>query len=280
MSKRVALPRFIVGLGIAFALFMAVTLQAVQLSITATAGCDEISGGFVITYTAGVDPSYNVTNPSVNILFNGTVVDNGAFTTPSYSFSDTLPAPAGSGPGDTVTVALNVIGTWSNGTPASGAANVATTQVVLPADACAPGTGRFTGGGHQITVAGVKVTHGLTIHCDLLLSNNLEINWGGNQFHMTEHVTTVSCTDDPVIDQTPPAAPLDTLVGVGTGRYNGTDGYTIEFTLVDHGEPGSGDQMAIKVFETANPGNVALLVPLQNLTGGNLQAHYDQPHKK
>jgi hypothetical protein len=120
------------------------------------------------------------------------------------------------------------------------------------------------------------VTRGLTIHCDLKLSNNLEVNWQGNQFHMEEHLTTTSCTDDPGITQAPPAAPLDTLIGVGRGRYNGEDGFTIEFTLVDYGEPGTADQMAIKIYKGAN---VVLDVPLQVLTGGNLQAHYDQPHK-
>jgi hypothetical protein len=62
----------------------------------------------------------------------------------------------------------------------------------------------------------------------LLLSNNLEVNWQGNRFHMTEHMTTVECSDDPNITQAPPDAPLDTVKGVGTGRYNGTDGYTME----------------------------------------------------
>lgn len=123
------------------------------------------------------------------------------------------------------------------------------------------------------------VTRGLTIHCDLLLSNNLEVNWGGNQFHMTEHLETVACTDDPAIIQAPPPAPLDTLVGVGTGRYNGTAGYTVEFTLVDYGEPGSNDRMAIRIFLTADPTTVVLDIPLQVMSGGNLQAHYDQPHK-
>jgi hypothetical protein len=125
----------------------------------------------------------------------------------------------------------------------------------------------------------VRITRGLTVHCDLLLSNNLEINWGGNQFHMTEHMTTVACTDDPDIIQFPPAAPLDTMIGVGTGRYNNADGYTVEFTFQDYGEPGSDDRAALKVYETANPTNVVLEVPLQVLSGGNLQAHYDQPHK-
>jgi hypothetical protein len=138
--------------------------------------------------------------------------------------------------------------------------------------------GRFTGGGSQV-VGEARITRGLTIHCDLLLSNNLEVNWGGNQFHMTEHLTTLECSDDPNITQAPPKAPLDTLVGVGTGRYNGQPGYTIEFKLVDAGEPGSNDMAALKIYEAANPANVVLDIPLQLLTTGNLQAHYDQPHK-
>jgi hypothetical protein len=90
---------------------------------------------------------------------------------------------------------------------------------------------------------------------------------------------TVECSDSPDIIQFPPDAPLDTLIGIGTGRYNGQDGFTIEFTLIDAGEPGREDLAAILIYETADPSNVVLNVPLQNLTGGNLQAHYDQPHK-
>ncbi|HEX5080912.1 MAG TPA: hypothetical protein VFY40_02625 [Blastocatellia bacterium] len=145
------------------------------------------------------------------------------------------------------------------------------------------GTGRFTGGGKQIDAGGVSITKGLTIHCDLLLSNNFEINWksGGkqHQFHMEDHFVTLECSDDPNIKQEPPKAPLDTLVGKGYGRYDGVDGYTVEFTLVDAGEPGRNDTAKIKIFETLNPGNVVLDLPTTPFIGGNLQAHYDQPHK-
>ena len=146
---------------------------------------------------------------------------------------------------------------------------------------CPPpgGEGRFTGGGRQTRVDGVRVTRGLTIHCDLLLSNNLEVNWQGNSFHMTQHLVTVECSDDPGIIQAPPAAPLDTLIGVGTGKFNGQDGFTIEFTLVDAGEPGTDDEAGMLIYETANPANVVLDVPVQKLDGGNLQALFDQPHK-
>ena len=122
-------------------------------------------------------------------------------------------------------------------------------------------------------------TCGLTIHCDPLLSNNLEINWdGGSHFRMLERLETVACFDDPAIDQRPPSAPLDTLIGRGTGRYDGVDGYTIEFTLVDAGEPGRSDEIGFVI--TAPDGSIVINVPVQDLTGGNLQAHFDQPHKR
>ena len=136
--------------------------------------------------------------------------------------------PAGKVAGDVIEVSALAVDAWGNGEP-GGVSNWV--DVVLPASCVFDeALGRFTGGGHQIRVGEARVTRGLTIHCDLLLSNNLEVNWGGKQFHMTEHLTTVECSDDPDILEDPPPAPLDTLIGVGTGRYNGVDGYTIEFT--------------------------------------------------
>jgi len=171
------------------------------------------------------------------------------------------------------------VAAWGDG--AAGGQSTSVT-VTYPAEACEqPTLGRFTGGGRQIRLGdGVRITRGLTIHCDLKLSNNLQINWPtGNKFHMTEHLETVACTDDPAIHQQPPPAPLDTLIGRGTGRYNNVPGYTIEFTLVDAGEPGGNDRSAFRIYQTSDPANVVLDVPLQQLDGGNLQAHYDQPHK-
>lgn len=212
-------------------------------------------------------------NAAIEIRVNGVLIDTGAFVYPGNSFSGVTALPAG----ETVTVEALATGNWGDGSPGGQSSS---TTISVPVECLVTAEGRFTGGGHQIRIADARVTRGLTIHCDLLLSNNLEVNWGGNQFHMTEHLTTVACTDDPNIVQFPPAAPLDTLVGVGTGRYNGTDGFTIEFTLVDQGEPGRGvDEAALLIYETADPTNVVLDIPLQVITGGNLQAHYDQPHK-
>jgi len=257
-----------------FQLSLADSAWARYPRITASAVCDSTSGAVDIqfTSTSWVFESPEGDNAQIDILFNGLVVGTGAYQAPEYSFSGSAPAP----PGEQVTVTAVAVANWGDGAEGGQSAS---TVVTIPTDCVNVGLGRFTGGGHQIRVGAVRVTRGLTIHCDLLLSNNLEINWGGNQFHMTEHMITVACTDSPDIIQAPPVAPLDTLIGVGTGRYNNVDGFTVEFTLVDAGEPGTFDKMAILIYETANPGNVVLNVPLQFLTGGNLQAHYDQPHK-
>ena len=253
------------------------TASAASAGITASAVCDANTGTFVISYEARTN-RLGVAHSNVQILFNDVLVAVGEFTATDNDFSGSAPAPAASGPGDAVVVGWHAVGDWADGSPGGDSAAI---TINLPIEPCGQqtGLGRFTGGGHQVRVGEARVTRGLTIHCDLLLSNNLEINWGGNSFHMTEHLTTVACTDSPEIVQFPPAAPLDTLIGVGTGRYNNVNGYTVEFTLQDHGEPGENDKMAIRIYETANPANVVLNIPLQLLSGGNLQAHYDQPHK-
>ena len=97
------------------------------------------------------------------------------------------------------------------------------------------------------------------------------------------HAPAIPPTAPPITPGTPPvsappAAPIDTLVGIGTGRFNNVDGYTIEFTLSDHGEPGDFDEAAFLIYPDGDPGNPVLDVPLQRLDGGNLQAHADQPH--
>jgi len=257
-------------------LLLPFSVYAHHPEIVAEAICDETTGEYIIQYTstAWSDCSFDsCENSRIDILVNNVLVEMNAYTSPDYSFSGLHSAPTGS----QIAVTAHAVDDWGNGTLGGQSSSM---QVTVPSEVCeSEGTGRFTGGGHQLRVDGVRITRGLTIHCDLLLSNNLEINWQGNQFHMLEHMETVACTDDPDIHQAPPDAPLDTLVGVGLGRYNNQEGFTIEFTLVDGGEPGREDMAAMKVYETANPGNIILDIPLQYLIGGNLQAHYDQPHK-
>jgi len=272
--KRRNAPRLLIGV-LAFVLqaFAAGAALAHSLTITATAACSGTSA--IVNYTATAwDPSsVYAQNSRVDIRLNGVLVASGQFVWPGNSFSGSVWAPAGT----SATLTAEAIDNWGDGYPGGQSAS---TTVSIPTDCSQIGTGRFTGGGSQITIGEVRITKGLTIHCDLLLSNNLEVNWLGHQFHMEEHMTTVQCSDDPNIDQAPPSAPLDTLVGVGVGRYDNADGYTIEFSLIDAGEPGRSDSAALRIYETANPANVVLDLPLTNLDGGNLQAHYDQPHKK
>ena len=261
---------------VALQFLVAGTASAHFTQISAIAICDD-NNEVAIEYTATAWPSTRAikrTNPEVHILVNSVKVDEGAFASPNFQFSGTLAAP----PGASATVTALAVANWGDGFPGGQSASVV---VTYPTDCEQPTLGRFTGGGRQLRLSdGLKITRGLTIHCDLLLSNNLQVNWEvGNKFHMNEHLVTTQCTDDPGIVQQPPPAPLDTLVGRGIGRFNNQPGYTIEFTLVDAGEPGGNDQMAIKIYETADPTNVVLDVPLQQLTNGNLQAHYDQPHK-
>jgi hypothetical protein len=136
--------------------------------------------------------------------------------------------------------------------------------------------GRMTGGGGQIIVGDVFVSRGLTIHCDIVLSNNLEINWPGNKWHIEKPLDSALCIDDPDFNPVPPRAPFDTFIGVGTGALNGVDGSVVMFTFIDNGEPGSTDRAAIQIWDAG--GALVLDVPLSFLDRGNLQAHYDQPH--
>ncbi|HET6681961.1 MAG TPA: hypothetical protein VFG84_12225 [Gemmatimonadaceae bacterium] len=143
-----------------------------------------------------------------------------------------------------------------------------------------PVDGRMTGGGWQENVGGFsKVSHAFTLHCDITLSNNIEINWPGNKFHIIKPITSAMCIDDPAYDEGSPDAPLDTFTGTADGKLNGVAGATIAFTFIDNGEPGKNTDLAGFTITDVS-GNVVLDVPLTVIDGGNNQAHYDQPHKK
>jgi hypothetical protein len=139
-----------------------------------------------------------------------------------------------------------------------------------------PCVGRFTGGGFQFDENDVRVTRGFTIHCDNLLTNNLEINWaGGQNFHLDKNsLSDIVCTlpNEP----NPPVAPVSRIDATGTGTLNSLPGAVITFTLIDRGEPGKDNDEAALHIEFG--GQVVLDVPLGPIDGGNIQAHYDQPH--
>jgi hypothetical protein len=136
--------------------------------------------------------------------------------------------------------------------------------------------GRITGGGSNFTVDGVRITKGLQLHCDLRAPNNFQINWQGASFHLLD-LTAANCTEHPDIIQQPPASsPFDTFNGSGTGRLkmNGTTDFdaTVDFILVDAGEPGVDDTARIEIKD--GDGNVVLFVE-GTLNKGNFQTHKD-----
>lgn len=156
----------------------------------------------------------------------------------------------------------------TNGKPASLTWNAAALSVPKEIKVA---KGRMTGGG-SVFKGNMRVTHGFEIRCDLKKPNNLEVNWpGGNNFHM-DQLTSAVCTDDPAINQKPPAAPFDTFTGKGTGKLNGISGAKIEFVFVDAGEPGTKDKATMKIWDKAN--NLVLEV------SGFLQKGNHQAHKK
>ena len=272
-------PFVTIALALAFQVFTAANASAVQQGISARTVCVADTLGIEVTVTTNATIGY--VNNNTFIRFNSVTVGGPYSLAQNADLVVSFPAPS---PGTSVAVSA-VVGEWTPPIPGEAGESVATTIVVedLDCDPSTPGVGRFTGGGKSIDFAsGLKVTKGFTIHCDLILSNNLEINWpvtggkGMNQFHMLQH-TSANCFDDGEIEQRPPAAPVDTIIGVGTGRFNGVDGYTVTFTLVDAGEPGTADRIGFVI--TAPGGGVVLNLPVQNITGGNVQAHYDQPHK-
>jgi hypothetical protein len=136
--------------------------------------------------------------------------------------------------------------------------------------------GRFTGGGQFPSDTGVMISHGFELYCDTATApNNLEINWaGGNHWHL-ENLTHAACSlrQDPA----PPVAGLSVYNGNGLGSLNGVPGFSADWRIIDNGEPGTKDRMALVikdpsgnvVIQTDNtdPGNGALLVR------GNHQAH-------
>lgn len=133
--------------------------------------------------------------------------------------------------------------------------------------------GRMTGGGSVLPKAGtslVRVTHGFELHCDKTnLPNNLQVNWGGNRFHL-ETLKRAACFDSPLIEN-PPVAGFDTYVGVGTGRFNGVSGYKAKWVMTDAGEPGKSDRLRLVITNPA--GLVTVLLVGGNLNVGNHQAH-------
>ncbi|HYO09354.1 MAG TPA: prealbumin-like fold domain-containing protein [Tepidisphaeraceae bacterium] len=168
--------------------------------------------------------------------------------------------------------------------------------------------GRMTGGGSIFLpggaiggATGTRVTHGFQLHCAQNsktggpiqdVNNRLEINWNQSKFHLAS-LSSVECFDTAIVQAPPKSAPIDTLQGVGNGRFSGAfNGRSykmvdakIEFTLTDggptRGEPGRDDTSDYRIIVldgnqdgVANDPVVVLDTngPVK-LTFGNHQAH-------
>jgi hypothetical protein len=233
----------------------------------------DVSGGTTDNFTFSLAPG-----GCAEVWLNGGVgvaVDNVTVTEAvpagfTASYSTTYITNAGTtGPIGPVAGNSQTVGIGSD--DLAGALIVFTNTPIPPP----PLMGRMTGGGFQI-YNDVRITRGFTIHCDIILSNNLEINWPGNRWHIDKPLTKATCIDDPAYNEHPPVAPFNTFIGEGVGRLNGVDGALVKFTFIDAGEPGTNDKASIQIWDVN--GNLVLDVPLMLLGGGNIQAHYDQPH--
>lgn len=274
-----------------------------NLTVTAaTPGCNgsQIVINFTITSwdIDGANNSYPANagdNPNIEVFFNGVSAASGAFNLANNDvFSGSANAPSST---SLVNVTAEAVASWGDGylgyptTPLSNAF-----PVDLSTTSCGttppPLNGRFTGGGKVVVSnaivpasGNVTVTKGFEVECDLDPKHeNLELNWdGGNHFHM-DTITSANCTKPGIPN--PPPANVNRIDATGTGSYNNTEGYTVVFTLIDNGEPGVYDEAGFVVCLTdpANPNSCAtstsivLSVPLQLVSTGNIQAHYDQGH--
>src|SRR5207247_9594560 len=127
--------------------------------------------------------------------------------------------------------------------------------------------GRMTGGGNVSLARGQQATFGLELHCrSTVLPNNLEVNWGGNRFHL-ESLDSSACFDNPDISPNPPFGRFDTLTAIGTGRYNEVPGATAVWTIADAGEPGKNDTVEITITSVGGTG--VFSIPKTNISGGN-----------
>lgn len=130
----------------------------------------------------------------------------------------------------------------------------------------------WTGGGTIGTNRAPRVTHGFYLNCTAganPLNNTLQVNWGGDHFHLNV-LTRVECSDDPAIDPRPPRAGSDTIHGWGEGKYNGVSGFHVEFIFTDAGEPGRVDWAWIKITDSDTD---TVMEVSGFLKCGNQQAH-------
>ena len=221
---------------------------------------------------------------------------------------DTLIIPVNILAGAT-SVTIEVISGGPPGDPSS--LNWIMAALSLPTSPEMPAFARITGGGWRVSGSGgeaIRSSGGMTLHCDINLSNNLQISWDrGQKWHINKLVDAAFCEDNPDFTPEPPVSPADTYIGIDVGKLGNVDGSVACFIFEDHGEvagdPDGPDQALIRIWDIGfDPGiseadlgapgfdclastsdpttdpNTVLFVPLQDING-NMQFHFDQPHK-
>ena len=130
--------------------------------------------------------------------------------------------------------------------------------------------GRLTGGAYTLALGG-KIHHQVGLACTAAGGGRLTVRGKAGTFELTR-VDYALCVDAPGFASAPPEAGWDMHRGSGTGTFNGVPGYTIEWTLIDGGEPAVADRSEITV---RSPGGAVVLSEAGVLGGGNHQAHAD-----
>lgn len=265
--RHFALPLLLAVLSMSFAI---PGYAHILVSATGTLSCNAYSLSIsAADLTVGtqytIDYKFTINSSSASSV---TISSSTSFTATAAAETVSVP-PTAVGPlAGTITVTL------ASATLTSSGSTVPIVFTLNPSPlVCTPATGRFTGGGKDVEVGGLSITQGLELDCDLAQPDNLEINWAGHHFHLE---TLQSATCLLIGNPAPPVAPINEMIGSGVGRYDGMDGYTVSFTLIDNGEPGRSDMIGLLIYQTTEPSNVVLSLPLQLLTKGNLQAHFDQ----
>lgn len=91
--------------------------------------------------------------------------------------------------------------------------------------------------------------------------------WG--RFHLT-NITSATCTNDPAVTTNGRGVTFDTHTGTGRGRLADGSTATVEWTVVDGGEPGRRDRFTVKV---RNDRGQTLLHLSDTLSSGRIKAH-------
>jgi len=248
---------------------------------TVTDGTSSVTATVTVTVTPVNDPPVAVNDAataetgwpvSVPVLANDTDVDGGPLSVIAVTQGANGTVTINGDGTVTYTSTLGFVGTDTfTYTVSDGNGGTATATVTVTVRGVL-GASRMTGGGSIDSGKGkdaTRATWGFEIRCDASQGNFQYQDHSGGNFHLTA-LTSVVCFNDPAIGSGVPQAGFDTMRFSGTGRWNGTAGYTVEAVIVDAGEPGRNDRITITVKTGAG---VVVSSLTGSLTGGNHQAH-------